>query len=95
MEFVHFSLKLGVGFHKVFNGTTGMYDGAMVAVAEMLADYFEGTAGIMLGKVHGYLPGLHHIAFSGFAFECVNGNIKVLAHHFLNQIDCYFAAKCP
>ena len=80
-----------VGFAEVVHRATGVQHRRVVLSAAVQSNVGERGLGHLLGEVHGNLAGLNDFALAGLALEELDGQVEVIAHHFLDVVDAHFA----
>ena len=76
-----------VGFAEVVDRSACVEHGGVILASTVQSDVGQGRFGHLLGEVHGDLTGLNDFALPGFALEKFDGQVEVVAHHFLDVVN--------
>ena len=74
---------------KVVHRAASMEHGGVVLAATVQANVGQRRLRHLLGEVHGDLTCLHDFSLPRLAFEKLDGQVEVIAHHLLDVVDAH------
>ena len=79
-----------VGFAQVVDRPARMQHGGVVLASTVQSDVGQRRFGHLLCEVHRNLAGLDNFALAGLALKQLDGQVEVVAHHFLDVVNADF-----
>lgn len=79
--------EIGICLHLVLYALDSVDDRGVISAAKIQANGLQRVLGKVFAKVHGYLTGLHDLAFARFGPHLVGRNPEVLTDDLLNFLN--------
>ena len=93
LEVVEVLAEVLVGFAQVVDRTAGVENRSVVLATAVQTNVGQRTLGHLLGEVHGDLTRLNDLTLARLGLEQLDGQVEVIAHHFLDVVDADFAGR--